>query len=119
MTAASEKLLRQSSLTKRQIESLLSYLRVTSGDIKLREAASQTSKGAITIGSYYRTVGQARKNVREALATVLIGLQLGLLRVEDVRRLFEMVGVGNRELSEEEQDRFAEVLQVLLDRIVL
>ena len=121
------RLVEQSSLTPRQLESMTSYLRVASGEIKLREAASIASHGrrrgkpdkALTVGSYYRTVSQARTNVRESLVTVVIAIWLGLIKVEDVRRLFELVGAGARELSEEEQERFMQLLQALLDRMVL
>ena len=92
---------------------------VTSGEMKLREAASLGSRGPVTVGSYYRTVGQARKNIRESLVTVLIGLWLGVANADDVRRLFELVGAGAREFSADEQDRFLAVLEALLDRILL
>ncbi len=122
-----EALIEQSSLTRRQIESLLSYRRVASGELKLKEAASLMSEGRtkgsssreISVGSYYRTVNQARGNVRESLVSVLVALWLGLIRVEDVRRLFELVGSGARELSEEEENRFVELLQALLNRIIV
>jgi hypothetical protein len=121
-----ERLVEQSSLTSRQLESLVSYLRVASGEIKLREAASIVSQGRrkgrpdspLTIGSYYRTVSQARSNVRQALVTLVVALWLGLIKVEDVRRLFELVG-GGRELPDEEADRFLQLLEALLHRIVV
>ncbi len=122
-----EKLVDQSSLTPRQLESLSSYVRVASGEIKLRDAAELSSQGRkrgrpgkpVTIGSYYRTVSQARSNVRESLTTVVIAIWLRLIRPEDVRRLFELVGGGARELSEEEAERFVQLLEALLRRIVL
>jgi hypothetical protein len=106
---------------------LASYLRVASGEINLKEAASLTSQGRtkgnaekpLTIGSYYRTVSQARANVREALVTVVIALWLGMIKVEDVRRLFELVGGGARELSDEEADRFLKLLDALLGRVIV
>ncbi len=93
----------------------------------MKEAASLMSEGRtkgssgreISVGSYYRTVNQARGNVRESLVSVLVALWLGLIRVEDVRRLFELVGSGARELSEEEEKRFVELLQALLNRIIV
>jgi hypothetical protein len=117
----------QSSLTSRQLESLVGYLRVASGEIKLREAASLTSAGRkkgrperpLTIGSYYRTVSQARSNVKQSLVTVVISIWVGLIKVEDVRRLFELVGSGSRELSDEEADRFIRLLEVLLRRMIV
>ena len=106
---------------------MTSYLRVASGEIKLREAASIASQGRrrgklgqpLTIGSYYRTVTQAKANVKESLVTVLVAIRLGLLKVEDVRRLFELVGGGAHDLPDEEADRFIQLLETLLGRIVL
>lgn len=122
-----ERLVDQSAITPRQLEALVSYLRVASGEIKLKEAASLSSEGrkkgkpekSVTIGSYYRTVSQARANVKQSLVTVVIALWLGIIKVEDVRRLFELVGGGARELSDEESDRFLQLLEALLHRIVL
>jgi len=116
----------QSSITPRQLSSLTSYLRVAAGEIRLKDAASLSSQGRtkgkledpLTIGSYYRTVRQARTNIRRSLVTVVIGLRLGLVRTEDVRRLFELVGGGARELSEEEAERFLQLLDALLKRMV-
>jgi hypothetical protein len=117
----------QSSITRRQLESITSYLRVTTGEIRLREAASLSSQGRtkgklerpLTIGSYYRTVRQARVNVRESLVTVVIALWLRLIKVEDVQRLFELVGRGSRELSDEESERFLQLLDALLRRMIV
>jgi hypothetical protein len=122
-----DRLVNQSSITPRQLEALASYLRVASGEIRLREAASLASQGRrkgkpekpLTIGSYYRTVSQARTNVKESLMTVVIALWLGMIKVEDVRRLFELVGGGARELSDEEANRFLQLLDALLRRIVV
>ncbi|HUK80678.1 MAG TPA: hypothetical protein VLU91_08465 [Nitrososphaerales archaeon] len=122
-----EKLVDRSSLTPRQLEALSSYVRVALGEIKFREAASLASAGRkkgslerpLTVGSYYRTVSQARTNVRESLVTVVIALWLGLIKVEDLRRLFDLIGSGPRELSEEEADHFARLLDALLGRIVV
>jgi hypothetical protein len=109
------------------MESLTSYVRVASGEIKLKEAAAILSEGRkrgrperpLTVGSYYRTVSQGRKNVKRSLVTIVIALWLGLVRVEDVRRLFELVGSGAQSLPEEEVERFLQLLDVLLRRMVV
>jgi len=114
-------------MTRRQLESLTSFVRVSAGEIKLKEAASLASPGRtkgkretpLTIGSYYRTVHQARRNVRESLVTIVIALWLGVIRIDDLRRLFELVGGGTRDLSSEEAERFAQVLDALLSRIIV
>jgi len=121
-----DRLVDRSSITPRQLESLASYMRVATGELKLKDAASLVSQGRtkgkpdrpLTIGSYYRTVHQARTNLRESLVTVVLALWVGLIRVEDVRRLFELVGGGARELSDEEVERFLQLLDTLLGRIV-
>ena len=122
-----EELVDQSSITRRQLESLISYVRVSTGEIKLKDAASLSAKGRtrgkrekpLTVGSYYRTVHQARKNISQSLVTVVIALWLGVIRVEDLRRLFEMVGEGARELSDEEAGRFTQLLDALLRRMIV
>jgi len=122
-----ERLLTESSLTTRQFASLMSYMRVVSGEIRLRDAASIASSGRIrgdpqkmlTVGSYYRTLTQAKTNVRKSLVTILISIQLGVVRPEELRRLFDLVGAGIRELPEEEQERLVRILQALVDHIVL
>jgi hypothetical protein len=113
-------------LSDAQLESLSLYQRVRAGEISLKEAAETRRSGRgknagkpVTIGSYYRTVDQAKKNVRSSILTVVTGLWLGYIRLEDVKRLFELVGRGAVELSEEEADQFMGVLNALVDRIVL
>jgi len=121
-----ESLVDQSSMTRRQFESLTSYMRVSTGEIKLKDAALLATEGRtkgkrdepLTVGSYCRTVRQARKNIRESLVTAVIALWLGEIRLEDVRRLFELVGGGTRELSDEDAERFVQLLDALLGRIV-
>jgi hypothetical protein len=122
-----DRLVDQSSITSRQLEFLASYTRVVSGELKLKDAASLGSSGRmrgepekpLTIGSYYRTVQQARSNVRESLVTVVIALWLGLIRTEDVRRLFDLVGGGAHGLSDEEAERFLTLLDALLERMIV
>lgn len=121
-----EFLVDRSSLTPRQLESLELYVRVAIGEMKLKEAASIASRTRrrgkpekpLTIGSYYGTVQQARENIRKSIATLLIGIWLGVVKAEDVRRLLDATGGGARELSDEENTRLIGVLRALIDRIV-
>lgn len=114
-----ERLVDQSSMTRRQLESISTYLRVAAHEMKLKEAAQSASGGAVSVGSYYRTVSQARANLRKSLVSVLIGLWLGAIKVEDVRRLFELVGAGSKDLAGVDEERLTQVLGVLLDRMVV
>lgn len=122
-----ERLVGESSLTARQFELLTSYVRVASGEVRLKDAVSSAPRESkrkkrerpLTMGSYSRTVAQARKNIRKSLVTIVVGLWLGAIKVEEVRRLFELVGDGAHEISDEQSDRFVQLLEVLLDRIVV
>ena len=96
-----------------------SYVRVALGEVKYREAAATGASKPVTVGSYFRTVQQGRENVRESLVTLLIGLWLGLVKSDDVRRLLDLAGAGDRELTDEERARFVEVLRVLIRKIVM
>jgi len=122
-----ESLVDQSSITRRQLESLTSYMRVSTGEFKLKDAALLASHGRtrgrreapLTVGSYYRTVHQARRNVRKSLVTIVIALWMGVIRAEDVHRLFDLVGGGTRELSDEDAEQFTRLLDALLRRIMV
>ena len=117
----------QSTLTHRQFESLQLYVKVVSGEMKYRDAATLATKsrtrGArdkpLTIGSYFRTVQQARENTRRSIITLLIGIWTGVVRPEDVRRLLDVAGTGFRELSDEESEKLAGVLHALVRNIVM
>ena len=85
----------------------------------MRDAAGSRSRRPVTVGSYYRTVHQGRNRIRESVVTVLVAISAGLIRMEDVRRLFELVGKANTELTEDDEERFATILQALLDKIVM
>ncbi len=106
-------------MTEKQLESLASYIKVARGEMRYREAAASRSKKPVTIGSYYKTVQQGRNQIRMSIVTVLVAITTGLVKVEDVRKLFELVGKGNTAVAEEDEERFKAILQALLERIVM
>ncbi|MDV3292915.1 MAG: hypothetical protein LYZ70_01435 [Nitrososphaerales archaeon] len=89
----------------------------------MKQAADQRrirrSRGPVSVGAYYRVVGQAKKNVRASILTVLTALWLGYIKFEDVNRLLQLVGRGPVELSEEEANQLMGVLNAILDKIVM
>jgi len=92
---------------------------VALGEIRYREAAVVGPSRRVTVGSYFRTVKQARTNVRKSIVTVMIGLWIGVVKPEDLRRLLDVAGSGVSDLPEEESARFVAVLRALVDRIVM
>jgi hypothetical protein len=119
-----ELLVGNSMMSPRQLEVLRTYVCVMKGELNLREAASQRESPEkagqpITVGSYYRSVQQGKETMRKSMTTLLIGLWLGYVRSEDVRRLFDLVARGGSGLSEEEIERMADVIEALVQKIVM
>jgi len=121
--SVAERLAADSTLTRVQIETLELQKRVLAGDIKPGQAVAQRagkkSKGPYTAGSYHRVLDQARGKVRASILTVLVAMQLGYVKYDDLARLLELVGRGSAELKGEEADRLIGVLNALLDRLVM
>lgn len=92
----------------------------------MKDAAALVSEGRVrgrpgtplSVGSYWRTVDQARENVRESIATVLIAIMIGVLKPDEVRKLVELIPQGDLQLPSEDQERLLKVVGALLDRIV-
>lgn len=109
----------ESVLTARQLEAIQSYLRVSLGDMTYREAAASATSKSVTVGSYFRTVQQARENIRKSIVTLLIGIWVGILKPEDLHKLLDVAKGELEGLSDEERSRYIEVLRVLLKKIVM
>ena len=119
-----ESLVGQSELTHVQIEAIASYVGVRTGHLKWKDAAAsmkrkrkQASGKPVTLGSYYRTVQQAKDNVKKSAVTLLIAVWLGLVRVEDMRRLFDLASGSIADLSDEDKEHLRVVLQALLTQM--
>lgn len=121
-----DSLVSSSSLTARQLQCLEGYIRVVSGELKLREAASLSSKGRVkgnpsapvTTGSFQRTVRQARNNIKQSVGSVFIAVSLGLIRLDDATKLLQLASQGRKDLSDEDRQKLQRLVEVILDRIV-
>jgi len=109
----------QSNLSSKQFESLVTYIKVSSGQLRYKDAAASRMGRPVTIGSYYRTVQQGRRRVRESVVTVLIAVSIGLVKPDDFRRLLELIGRAGLEVAEEDRKRFSSVLRTLVEKIVI
>ena len=115
----------ESGLTRTQIDTLKLHKLVISGELDAKQAAnSRLSKRAkrskgVALGAYYRVVGQASTNIDQAIYTTLLATRMGLVRLEDFRRLLELVSKSGRELSDQDADEVISLLQALVKRIVM
>ena len=108
---------RNSFLTAAQVDSLIMYQRVRAREMKMKEAAEARRPG-LSVGSYYRTVKQANRNIKSSVLTLIVGVWLGYVSVADLRRLLDVVARGVESLSEDQVAQLASVIEALVDRII-
>jgi len=113
-----KKLGRLSALTEAQIESLQLHRRVLRGEITTRQAASLRTPDPVKLGTYHRVLDQALRNLQSAVWTVIVGLNLGLVRAEELRRLIELLP-SNLEPDEGRQEELLSVIQAIVKRVVI
>jgi hypothetical protein len=110
---------RQSLLTQTQIESLVMYQKVLSRDMTLKQAAQARTPSPVTVGAFYRSVQQGKRNLKASVTTLTLALWMGLVRSEELRKLLDQVGRGIPELEVSEVERLEAVIMALVDRIVM
>jgi hypothetical protein len=108
-----------STLTEAQVDSLLLHRMVKAGQITLREAAELRKPFPVRIGALYRVVQQARENIRGSLLTLVVAIWLGYVKIEDVRRLFELVARGAETLPEDQAVEMVGVIEALVRKVVM
>ena len=99
------------------MDSLDLYRRVIRGEISSKEAAHLRKPHPVKIGTYHRVLDQAMQNLRSAIWTVLVGLSLGLIGAEELKRLIDILP-SNLELDEPRQDELLAVIEAIVRRIV-
>jgi len=112
----------RSSLTEAQLESLLLYRSVLSGALTLEKASKmRTSRHGRppTVGAYYRTVHQGKDNMKQAIMTVAAGVWLGYIKLEDLRRLFDLLANTPSPFENVQSEQLMPVLEALIAKIVM
>jgi hypothetical protein len=107
-----------SNLTETQLEALALYKRVISGELTLEKASKMKAKPA-KVGAYYRTVQQGRGNLKQAVMTLAAGVWLGYIKLEDLRRLFDLVGNSPSPFEQEQSDQLLPILEALVEKMVM
>jgi len=112
------KLGRLSALTEAQIESLQLHQRVLRGEISSKEAANLRTPHPVKVGTYHRVLDQALRNLHSAIWTVIVGLNLGLIRGEELKRLIEILP-SSFEPDEAHQEELLDVTREIVRRVVI
>jgi len=108
-----------SSLTRVQVETLKTHLAVRKDQIKMKDALKSRKISGISRGAYYRTLAQAKRNVKKSLFTVATAAQLGLIKLEDVQKLISTVAMIPDEVDPEKLPEILALVNAVADRIVM
>jgi hypothetical protein len=71
----------------------------------------------VKLGTYYRVLDQALGNLQSSIWTALVGLNLGLVRVEELKRLIDHLP-ATVELDESRQEELLAVIEAIVRSIV-
>ena len=108
-----------SSLTRIQVETLEIHHDVLNGEINMDVALTKRKNSGISRGTHYRIVGQAKKNVLQSLFTVAIGVQMGILKSEDVQKLISTVSMIPESVDQERLPELVALVRAIAGRIVM
>jgi hypothetical protein len=109
----------RSSLTKRQIERLLLQISLKSGGTNVVEAESGSVISGVSAGAYYRVLSQAKSNIDQALYTMLLCCRIGVIDMNDLRRLLDLISKVPAEVAEGDVDQLKSLIDALVKRIVM
>jgi hypothetical protein len=119
MKSAPEAVSDLSSLTRVQIQTLKIHLAVNKHEINLEEALKSRKIAGISRGTYYRILGQAKKNVKRSLFTIATSVQLGLVKAEDVQKLISSVSMIPIDVDPEKMSEVLALVDAVAERIVM
>ena len=108
-----------SSLTRKQIERMTLQVSLQNVTEDERERETRAELSGVSQGAYYRVLSQAKNNIDQALYTVLLCARIGVIQMDDLRRLLDMVNKAPSELSDEDASQLTALVAALLKRIVM
>jgi hypothetical protein len=108
-----------SSLTRIQVETLKLQRSVAKSEIKMQNALTIRKNSAISRGTHYRILAQAKRNIKKSLFTVATAVQMGLLKPEDVQKLIATVSMIPADVDPDKLPEVMAIIGALADRIVM
>jgi hypothetical protein len=108
-----------SSLTRVQIETIRLHQAISRGEILVQDAIKSRKNRPVSKGTYYRILGQARRNVRKSILTTAIAVQMGVVKPEDVLKLLESVSRIPQEADDAALENVAAIVEALVNHIVM
>ena len=108
-----------SSMTRKQIERLLLQISLQKGGTPGIGEESGSRLSGVTPGAYYRVLGQAKSNIEQALYTVLLCSRIGVIQMDDLRRLLDLISKAPSEVAEGDAEQLKALIDALVKKIVM
>jgi|GEM_PF-1458842 len=115
-----EILVRESTLTLKQLEAIMFYYDNIDRKI-VRNGYVEFKGNKVPKGAFFRTLNQAKNNIRKAIVTLLIMAYLGLIDINQLNIIMQLNNImmqfknREREVSEETLNAFLERLKNMID----
>ena len=109
-----------SSLTEVQLDALALYRCVKAGEVTLSQASKMRGEPSrpSTVGAFYHSVQEGKRNMREAIMALAAGIWLGYVDMADLRRLFDQLANSPGAFDDGRAEQMLPVLEALAEKIV-
>jgi hypothetical protein len=108
-----------SSLTRTQIKRIELQISLQNPGSPESQGESRSEISGVSAGAYYRVLSQAKNNIDQALYTILLCARIGVLQMEDLRRLLDLIAKTPSDLAEAETEQVMPLIQALVSKIVM
>lgn len=108
-----------SSLTRTQIRRLMVQLSLQNPGEIGPEGENGSEITGVTPGAYYRVLSQAKNNVNQALYTLLLCTRIGVIRMDDLRRLLDLIAKVPPDVADVEANQVISLVDALVRKIVM
>jgi DNA-binding SARP family transcriptional activator len=118
-----QQLIKESILSKAQIDTVLCELEGLTKLEKLSERVLKRDRKNITLGSYLRTKKQAYRRIKKVLKTVFLLMYLGIIPKDTLTTLYRAVELlsqaKNAEVTQAEKQSIMELLDKTIMRLIV
>ena len=108
-----------SSLTSVQVERLKLEVSLESSGVLEAEGENRASISGVTPGAYYRVLSQARNNINQSLYTLLFCTRLGIVKMDNIRRLLDLIAKVPPDVADVEANEVISLVDALVRKIVM
>tara|TARA_B100000749_G_C18300039_1_gene412146 strand:- start:317 stop:715 length:399 start_codon:yes stop_codon:yes gene_type:complete len=111
-------LFQKTSITKTQLDTLLSNVEGKRRDITLNNRINLRDKKPVKIGAFLRSYEQAKHNIKSSIYTIILFQYLGLLTDDSLNLIIETSNIISKTDNENISNESSENILHIVDQIV-